>query len=170
MAALLATDLLLPALLPLFAKSQQNESLSAPTIDEHSEGWTVSLAAPGLQPSDVQVLVAQKREGVSQLKIKSAQFSHSLRLPPKADAANSKASLQHGLLRVSVPRLPMRLHLVAVSAEAFQPHQPAEGDAPHVDEATVTLNVPGIAPSEVRAESCVPSSSNFCLWKLLPCV
>lgn len=148
MNTLVATDLLLlPALLGM-GKPVSQHALPTPTVVEHADGWYIALAAPGMQPKDVQVSVSKNREGLASLKIQSAEFRHALRLPAEADT-NVKASLLHGLLRVHVPRLPTLRHTVAVASEASEAPTPAEGEAPHPQEACVTLAVPGIAPNEV---------------------
>lgn len=152
MASLLATDLLLPALLLASGKEPAaHHALSSPTITEHAEGWHIALAAPGMQPKDVEVAIVKNREGSASIRLQSTDFRHALRLPPKADCAGVKASLVHGLLRVHVPRLPTRLFDVPVAAEAPEASKTeGEGAAAQPEEATVTLAVPGVAPEEVR--------------------
>lgn len=149
-------DLLL--LSPLFLAPEplarpQPCGLSAPAVSETALGWEVRLATPGLSHKDVSVELVQKPNQLF-LRLQGAEgaFKHVLRLPPKVEAAGVSATVTHGLLRVSLPKV-QEIEVLPRDAK------PADGSAAggeHADEATVTLAVPGISHAEVRRCSAAP--------------
>ena len=108
--------------------------------------------------------------GASHLKIAAADasFRHSLRVPAGADAAGIAASVQHGLLRVRIPKLAPKTYDIKVAAAAPQPaaEKAAEEEGAAKAEAepevvSVQMAVPGLSSDEARVLRCfrVPSAA-----------
>lgn len=110
--------------------------------------------------------------GASHLKIAAADasFRHSLRVPAGADTASIRASVQHGLLRVRIPKLVPKTQEIPVAAAAPQPaadKAPEEegGAKPEAEPEVVSVQmaVPGLSSDEVRPRfrplSAAPSRS-----------
>lgn len=84
-----------------------------------AEGLVVDAELPGVDPKDVEITVQadelvlsgkvnvqepQKDECVCRKERPSGQFSRTLQLPFRANAAGVKASYRNGVLRISIPR------------------------------------------------------------------
>lgn len=140
---------------PLFAYDRSHRpSLTSPSVKETEAGWTITLAMPGLTARDVAVDVSRPASAGKNphlvIHADHHHLRHSMQLPANADANHIVANLKHGLLRVTVPRRPLRTWTVPVFSEA-----PSTASEP--EEANVSVCVPGIGAEEVSSRFCAPA-------------
>ena len=161
-------------------------TLKSPTVSETPAGWTISHNLPGVaakvrgsrfsffvvcylsciiyfsivRVQDVTVDVHTNPTGHSTLRLAvEPSIRHTLRLPLAADLASIRASVVHGLLRVTLPRKAPQTYALKVAAAieaAAAPDSPSgTTTTPHAREqqpemASVSLPVPGLSNDEAR--------------------
>jgi len=105
---------------------------------EADDAYEYALAVPGVRPADL--AVSADADGAL-LVAAEGRSERRLRLPRDADAAAASATLEHGLLTLSVPR---RAAVDVPVAAADEPAEPADGAY------RVRLEVPGVRTEDLR--------------------
>jgi len=109
-------------------------------VSEGDDAYEYTVAVPGVRPTDLEVLV----EGdVLTLKGKARHrsFERRLRLPADAEGVASSATLEHGVLTLSVPRAAAMQVEVTRAGELAEPQEGA---------LCVRLELPGVRTEDLR--------------------
>jgi len=138
----LMMDLLAPPMDPFspllshsagLALALERQAAKEVTVEESDEGYEYTMTVPGIRPADLTLEVCE-----DVMRIAFPRGERRLRLPRDAEAGEASATLEHGLLVLSIPRR-AALTIAIEAAEV----QPAEGAY------TVRLEVPGIKTDDL---------------------
>ena len=89
-------------------------------VESREDAFVISAMLPGIKPEDVDIQIAQETVTIQgEIKLEEdektswllrdrprGRFSRSLELPAGLDAEKAKASFEHGILTLNIPRSP----------------------------------------------------------------
>jgi len=111
--------------------------------DESEDSYGLTVAVPGVRPADLEVSVVGRKLRVA-AKNSRGTFERQLTLPKDADAAASKATIEHGVLTLEVPKLASK----QLSVNASEPPEPVE-EAPSYQ---ITVECVGVRTADLKVE------------------
>jgi len=111
--------------------------------DETDDAYALSVAVPGVRPADLEVSFVGRKLRVA-AKNSRGTFERQLTLPKDADPAASKATIEHGVLTLEVPKLASK----QLRVEAGEPPEPAQ-DAPSY---TISVECVGVRTADLKVE------------------
>jgi HSP20 family protein len=101
--------------------SQPAQSVLPVDISEKEHNFVIRAAVPGVDPKNLQITLennilsirgetknvnTSEGEKIYRREVFSGTFSRSIRLPEKLDLDNVKAEFEHGMVTITVPRMP----------------------------------------------------------------
>jgi len=111
--------------------------------DESEDSYGLTVAVPGVRPADLEVSVVGRKLRVA-AKNSRGTFERQLTLPKDADAAASKATIEHGVLTLEVPKLASK----QLSVNASEPPEPVEETPPY----QITVECVGVRTADLKVE------------------
>lgn len=127
---------------------------SSPRLTEHADGFTLTLAVPGVARSDLKVTVHDRMVKISgetstNTHTHFASFSHTL--PKTADGEQATASAADGILTITIPKkAPVASQALTRIVEVETEVMDASSDSDDDDHSyALTLPAPGVAASDL---------------------